>query len=166
MLRLKIKLFKILTYGVLFLGLIFLAALGTLIYEEQKRIYLINQYQAPLETINALRNNQSSSIDKLMNKNEVMVCAMDSYGNSSDLKKIENAQRESIPKDRLPSEDMHWYFIFFDKEKAARIFLIERHGEQGINLLTTNCVVRGGFYKVQKRQENSHEVFDINFYTE
>jgi hypothetical protein len=148
------------------LGLLFLVILSAFIYEEQKRTFLINQYRASSEIVAVLRNNQSSPMDKLMNQNEVVACAMDSYGNASDLQKIEAAQRASIPKDRLPSEDMKWYLIFFDKEKATRIFLFERYGEQGITLLETNCVLRGGVYKVQKRQQNSQEIFEINFYTE
>lgn len=100
------------------------------ICSEKNRSEIMESYLPPENLLKYLTDTEDVSINNIFMQDELLACAFNSYGRPEDLKKLNSNQSMSISKSRLPSEDMAWYFIFFNKNAATRIYLINTSGPQ------------------------------------
>lgn len=112
-------------------AMLFLVTTGlavSFIRSEQNRSKIIESYLPPENIFKSLTDNKDVPINNVFMQDEILACAFNSYGRPEDLKKLNSNQSMSISKSSLPSEDMAWYLIFFNKNSATRIYLINTSG--------------------------------------
>jgi hypothetical protein len=115
-------------------------SVAAFVYEEVRRAHLLKSYEAPAELIGQLRTTGVQSVSALIKSDESMVCLMDGYGAAERLPHLNDRQRDSLPKSILPSEDMTWYLIFLSGDHYRRIYLLDRYGDQGIEVSASGCL--------------------------
>jgi hypothetical protein len=85
------------------------------------------------------------------------------YSSVEGIKELNEEQRRSTPKDRLPSEDGLWYLIFFSETRSTRIYLIENAAIDGIESDSDQCVgERGSFEVIKKNPRTSGSAGDFD----
>jgi len=134
-------------------GLLFVAAIPPFVvwYGEKERQDLMRDYQVPQIFLARIIYLQKMPVKKLMEPGEVLVCAVGGYGSVEGIKELNEEQRRSTPKDRLPSESGLWYLIFFSETKSTRIYLIENAAIDGIENDSDQCLGEHGSFEVIKK---------------
>lgn len=127
-------------------------------HSEWTRKRLLNSYQAAEDFTRTLRIPGSSNVEKLLKPREVLVCVIDAYGSPESLKELNQAQRQALSKEHLPSEDMTWYMIFYSRERAERVVLFDLYGDSGLRLVNAGCFDRTGTYIVARGKKSSSEI--------
>ena len=137
------------------------------VYSEWTRKKLLDSYQASPTFLNSFRNGNLQSVGEILRPGEILVCAIDAYGTTESLPSLNSSQRRSLKKDKLPSEDMTWYLIFYSQNKAERVVLMERYGDSGIRLIESGCYDRTVRFSVSQ-VESKGEVKElaVNFFKE
>ena len=111
------------------LGCTFLAiAIPFLIflYGEKEREQLIIRYEEPVGGfLKNILNKREGNLNLIMKDNEVIMCAIGGYGSVDQLAELNAKQRDSLPKENLPSVDMAWYLLFFTNDSISRVYLID-----------------------------------------
>jgi hypothetical protein len=136
--------------GAILGGLLLAVAIPFLIiwYGEKERRDLMRDYQVPQIFLARIIALQKMSAKTLLEPEEVLVCAVNSYAGVDGIKELSEAQKISTPKDKLPSEDGLWYLIFFSETRSTRIYLIENAAVNGITDDSDTCVGEGGAFEV------------------
>lgn len=120
---------------------------------EVERARLIRGYQVPSEFIENIVAKREGSVGLLMNGSEAAVCAIGGYGSANDLPSLNSKQRASIPKDKIPSEDLSWYLLFFDDDSVTRIYLIDSVRLEGDVDGGSGCINKSGYFVVRVANE-------------
>lgn len=107
--------------GISFIIIIIFSA----IYDEWERSRLLTAYEVPSEFIKKISDLKSGKIADLLKEDETIICAMNSEGRASDLHELNKKQIDSLPKRKIPSEDLAWYLLFFKKDAISRIYLFD-----------------------------------------
>lgn len=123
-------------------------------YGEVERKKLIDSYQASSQFLEHILSNRQGPVSALMNSDETTVCAIDGYGSVEGISVLNAGQKHSLRKDKLPSEDLAWYLLFFTNDSVSRIYLIDKSslvgGVEGAN---AGCIGREGEFVVMKTKE-------------
>lgn len=139
-------------------GLILMIATPALIfwYNEARREQLIAKYEVSPNFLEFILKKKKGEMSLIMEKDEVLVCAISGYGNVDKLSQLNSPQKSSIPKDKLPSEDLAWYLLFFTKDSASRVYLIDSEKIEGAyDSGGAGCVSREGQFSILSvRDEN------------
>lgn len=149
-------------------GLLLVAAIPYLIlffieYGEKERQDLMRDYQVPQIFLARIIYLQKMPTKKLMGPGEVLVCAVGGYGSVEGIKELNEEQKRSTSKDRLPSEDGLWYLIFFSETRSTRIYLIENAAIDGVTSDSDQCVgERGSFEVIKKNPRTSGSLGDFD----
>lgn len=133
------------------IGLVALIAIATVyfFYTEAKREDLLRSYKAPPGFVESIHQLKGQEARKLMEKSESLLCALGSYGRSSELVNLNESQRASVSEIELPSEDMTWYLIFLTESRVSRVYLIEMYGTFGLSLDKTVCITGQGSFQIK-----------------
>jgi hypothetical protein len=124
--------------------------IGSFLISEWHREILLKQYTPSEEVLMILRSTGTKSASTLLRDNEIMVCALGSYGRTDELNDLTETQKVSLQKDSIPSEDGAWYLLYFTESSISRIFLIDS-GPSGIEIEGGHCVRRAEFFTVSDR---------------
>jgi len=155
---------------IFFGGLLLVAAIPLFIvwYGEKERKDLMRDYQVPQIFLARIIALQQMPVKKLMEPGEVLVCAVGSYSGVEGRNELNEEQRRSTPKDKLPSEDGLWYLIFFSETRSTRIYLIESAAIDGITNDSDRCVEENGSFEVIRNEprdttdsKNGYHAFSI-----
>ncbi|MDX1253002.1 MAG: hypothetical protein IDH49_12270 [Gammaproteobacteria bacterium] len=135
-------------------GLLLVAAIPFFIvwYGEKERKELMRDYEVPqifLARIIALERTPAKT---LMESGETLICAVGSYSGVERKKELNEKQKLSTPKDKLPSEDGVWYLIFFSETRSMRIYLIENRAIAGITNDSDGCIGESGYFEVIRKE--------------
>lgn len=156
--------------GVILGGLLLAAAIPFLIiwYGEKERQDLMRDYQVPQIFLARVIALQQMPVKKLFESGETLVCAVHSYAGVEGVEELNEEQRRSTPKDKLPSEDGIWYLIFFSETRSTRIYLIESAAINGITNDSDRCIGGDGSFEVISEAprdtadfKNGYHVFSI-----
>ncbi len=136
--------------GAIFGGLLLAAAIPIFIvwYGEKERQDLMRNYEIPQRFLSRVIALQKVSAEKLMEPGETLICAVNAYAGVGGVKRLNETQKLSIPKDKLPSEDGIWYLIFFSETRSTRVYLIENAAVDGLTDDSDVCIERGGVFEV------------------
>lgn len=108
---------------------------------EYDRERLIESYRVPSHFYEKIFSVEKGYIFELLNSGETILCAVGSYGNVENLNILTSHQKKSLPKSRLPSEDMSWYLLFFNNEKISRVYMFDNQKLQAsVNNNGAGCV--------------------------
>jgi hypothetical protein len=105
------------------------------LYGEIERDHLINRYRAPVGYfLKEILSKRQGSLDLIMKDKEVIMCAIDGYGRIDQIAELNAKQKASLPKDKLPSEDLTLYLLFFANDSISRVYFIDRAELGAINI--------------------------------
>ncbi len=138
-----------------------LVALLGFFYSEKQREKIFASYRAPSSIISFLASEGERSVATLMMPNESVVCAIDSYASIDNLSDLNFEQRHSLPKEKLPSEDLTWYLLFFSQERIERVYWIEGVYEgRWIEMKRGHvCIGRSGLLRVTRNGQPNKQFF-------
>jgi len=147
-------------------GMLLVIAIPFLIfwYGEEKREQLIAHYRVPPSFLEDILTKREGGVSSIMKNNEVIVCAIGGYGSVDELPQLNAQQKASIPKEKLPSEDIAWYLLFFASDSISRIYLIDSAKLEGaIDGAGAGCVSREGQFSVlTKKDSNGDPIHVLN----
>jgi len=105
------------------------------LYGEIQREQLITRYRAPVGYfLEDIMSKRQGSLDLIMKDKEIIMCAIDGYGSIDQIVELNAKQKASLPKDKLPSEDLTLYLLFFANDSISRVYFIDRAGLGAINI--------------------------------
>jgi hypothetical protein len=93
-------------------------------YTEAERARLIAEYEMPSAFLNEIVTKREGRMSSIMRGNEVIVCAIGGYGSVESLPELNVQQKNSLPKEKLPSEGLTWYLLFFTQDAISRVYLV------------------------------------------
>ncbi len=108
----------------------------------------MRDYEVPQVFLARIIALQQMPAKTLMDSGETLICAVGSYSGVDGRKELNEEQKLSTPKDKLPSEDGIWYLIFFSETRSTRIYLIENAAINGITNDSDGCVGGSGSFEV------------------
>ena len=143
--------------GAILGGLLLAAAIPFLIiwYGEKERRDLMRDYEVPQIFLARIIALQKMPAKTLLEPDEVLVCAVNSYAGVGGIKELSEVQKISTPKEKLPSEDGLWYLIFFSGKESKRIYLIENAAIDGVTNDSDGCIGGGGSFDVIRKEQPS-----------
>jgi hypothetical protein len=133
---------KILKYILISVFFIILIPPLLFTYEEYNRARLLDKYEAQPDYIESLLSLKSGDVGLLMRDQEVLVCVIDGYADAQDIQDLNQQQRQSIPKSKLPSEGLTWYLLFFKDTQVSRIYLFDHSSSIVFNSASKACAVK------------------------
>jgi len=105
------------------------------LYGEIEREQLITRYRAPVDFfLEDILSKRQGSLDLIMKDKEIIMCAIDGYGSIDQIVELNAKQKASLPKDKLPSEDLTLYLLFFANDSISRVYFIDRAELGAINI--------------------------------
>ena len=105
------------------------------LYGELEREHLITRYWAPVDfLLEDILSKRQGGLDLIMKDKEVIMCAIDGYGSIDQIVELNAKQKASLPKDKLPSEDLTLYLLFFANDSISRVYFINRAELRAINI--------------------------------
>ena len=111
----------VLGLGVVVLTLLVFIPIAVFLMDEWHRESLMKKYRQSGTAIELPIQQGSWSVESVLQPNEVIVCVIDSYGSADHLSALNNQQKLSVPKSKLPSESGLWYMLFFSIDRVERI---------------------------------------------
>jgi len=118
--------------------MLILALAGGFLFGEWQRAALIEKYSHTGKSIKLPSQAGEWSTSSLLEGEDEVVCAMDSYGQLDDLKALNERQRKTLAKTDLPSESGAWYLLFFSVDQVKRIAIID-YSEYHLHQVKASC---------------------------
>ncbi len=111
---------------------------GWFLLNEWQRSALVEKYSHMSKAISLPNRVGVWSTSSLLENEEELVCAMDSYGGAEDLKALNARQKKTLSKTDLPSESGAWYLLFFTADQVNRIALFD-YSRHHLNQISISC---------------------------
>ncbi len=143
-------------------ALVAIALIGPFLFTEWERLRLLKSYSAPGDLLAILRESGTKELSSLVKSDETTVCTLNSYGSLNDLSGLNDKQKASLPKEKLPSEDGMWFLLFFSNEKVSRVFSIRGTETPQLISSASKCVNASSRFVVSRRVSEIGET-EINF---
>jgi hypothetical protein len=125
--------------------------IGSFVFTEWQRLRLLESYSAPIDLLEKLREPGEKDLTSLAKSDEAITCTLNSYGSLDDLSGLNDKQKASLPKEKLPSEDGMWYLLFFSNQNISRVFSIGGTDSPQLISSTDECVNVTSHYVVSRR---------------
>lgn len=126
------------------------------LFGEWQRSEMLKSYEMPHALMEQIISAEHGVVGALMSEHETMMCAIDGYGDVANISSLNAKQKNSLPKEKLPSEGLTWYLLFFNDGSISRINLVGTM-ELGADTRDTEagCVNRNGYFEIQKRLDKN-----------
>jgi hypothetical protein len=146
---------KIIAWSVLGALLAALFVFSIFWYGERERLELLARYKAPPGFITNIISKKNGLVRDFMRDRETLVCGINSYARPEYIEGLNSRQRASLPKAKIPSEDLVWYLIFFNDDYVTRIYLIEASDLRG-NI--SKCARADAKYEIRNEANDVPEI--------
>lgn len=139
-------------------------SISTYFFMEWRRMNLIPVHRLSIEMFDKFNVAEPKSVGGVFEANETRVCALGEYGRKENLfKELNDAQRGSLTKLDVLSEEFTGHLLFFSDSSLKRAYLVENHTQFNLAADKTYCYGSRDTYSVMSTRLPHVEIRKLTF---